>query len=69
MNRLNTTIEQKLDPEYVPHTPELGRAAIVLGLVTEVAYNGDAEVDQLPVGANTLSAYGNTYDSGNGSEG
>lgn len=69
MNRLNTTIEQKSDLEHVPRTPELGRAAVVLGLVTEAVYNGDAEVDQLPVGANTLSAYGNSYDSGNGSEG
>jgi hypothetical protein len=68
-NKLIINPEQEAVTEVVPRTGELGQTAVLLGLVEGQQYDGDGSVDQLPVGEHTFSAYGNRYDSGNGSEG
>jgi hypothetical protein len=66
-NKLTINPEREATTEYVPPVGELGQSAVLL--VEGQPYDGDASVEQLPVGENTFSAYGKTYDSGVGSEG
>lgn len=68
-NRLRSSDEREVAPELAPPVVELGQSAVLLGLVQGQPYDGDGSIDQLPVGDNTFSAYGKTYDTGVGSEG